>query len=186
MFGFCNKNHFYHQQFRIQVQAPNIGLNSIKQESKIRTWLQGPSFMTGHLSWWDACTDGACRDSIYVSNNQGMSDKISMWSSFVKINTWSNLQGQTRFLWAWPWISDQVLIFAKVGHCSLILCKAWKHTWGGAMHALTQFKGLAPTEAEIRLVVLRFYSPINPIGSCQAQSVCLTTLLLGRLSPLRG
>ena len=32
--------------------------------------------------------------------------------------------------------------------------------------------------------VLRFYGPVNPMVSCWAQSVYLTTLLLGRLSPL--
>ena len=32
--------------------------------------------------------------------------------------------------------------------------------------------------------VLRFYRPANPMGSCRAQSVYLTTILLGRLSPL--
>ena len=32
--------------------------------------------------------------------------------------------------------------------------------------------------------VLRFYYPVNPMGSCQAWSVYLTTLLLDRLSPL--
>ena len=34
--------------------------------------------------------------------------------------------------------------------------------------------------------VLRFYGPVNPMGSCRAQSVYLTTRLLGRLSPLSG
>ena len=34
------------------------------------------------------------------------------------------------------------------------------------------------------LFVLRFYGPVNPMGSCQARSVYLTTHLLGRLSPL--
>ena len=34
------------------------------------------------------------------------------------------------------------------------------------------------------LFVLRFYRPLNPIGSCLVWSVYLTTLLLGRLSPL--
>ena len=34
--------------------------------------------------------------------------------------------------------------------------------------------------------VLRFYGPVNPMGSCQARSVYLTTRLLGRLSPLSG
>ena len=32
------------------------------------------------------------------------------------------------------------------------------------------------------LFVLRFYGPVNTIGSCRAQSVYLTTSLLGRLS----
>ena len=36
------------------------------------------------------------------------------------------------------------------------------------------------------LFVLRFYSSINPMGSCPAWSIYLTTLLLGRLSPLSG
>ena len=36
------------------------------------------------------------------------------------------------------------------------------------------------------LFVLRFYGPVNPLGSCRARSVYLTTRLLGRLSPLSG
>ena len=36
------------------------------------------------------------------------------------------------------------------------------------------------------LFVLRFYGPVNPIRSCQARPVYLTTSLLGRLSPLSG
>ena len=36
------------------------------------------------------------------------------------------------------------------------------------------------------LFVLRFYGPVNPIRSCRARSVYLTTCLLGRLSPLSG
>ena len=36
------------------------------------------------------------------------------------------------------------------------------------------------------LFVLRFYGPVNPVGSCRARSVYLTTHLLGRLSPLCG
>ena len=36
------------------------------------------------------------------------------------------------------------------------------------------------------LFVLRFYGSVNPMGSCRAQSVYLTTRLLGRLSPLSG
>ena len=34
------------------------------------------------------------------------------------------------------------------------------------------------------LFVLRFYGPVNPMGSYRARSVYLTTRLLGRLSPL--
>ena len=34
------------------------------------------------------------------------------------------------------------------------------------------------------LFVLRFYCPVNPMGSCRARSVYLSILLLGRLSPL--
>ena len=36
------------------------------------------------------------------------------------------------------------------------------------------------------LFVLRFYGPVNPMGSCRARSVYLTTRLLDRLSPLSG
>ena len=36
------------------------------------------------------------------------------------------------------------------------------------------------------LFLLRFYRPVNPMGSCRARSVYLTTHLLGRLSPLSG
>ena len=38
----------------------------------------------------------------------------------------------------------------------------------------------------IILFVLRFYGPVNSMGSYRARSVYLTTLLLGRLSPLSG
>ena len=37
-----------------------------------------------------------------------------------------------------------------------------------------------------KLGVLRFYGPVNPMGSYQVQSVYLITRLLGRLSPLSG
>ena len=36
------------------------------------------------------------------------------------------------------------------------------------------------------LFVLRFYGPVNPMGSFRAWSVYLTTRILGRLSPLSG
>ena len=37
---------------------------------------------------------------------------------------------------------------------------------------------------EVSMFVLRFYIPVNPMGSCQARSIYLTRLLLGRLSQL--
>ena len=44
----------------------------------------------------------------------------------------------------------------------------------------------SPMLTQVYLFVLRFYSPVNPMGSCRARSVYLTTRLLGRLSPLSG
>ena len=41
-------------------------------------------------------------------------------------------------------------------------------------------------QKRLYLFVLRFYGPVNPMGSCRARSVYLTTHLLGRLSPLSG
>ena len=45
---------------------------------------------------------------------------------------------------------------------------------------------LYDTAKFVCLFVLRFYGPVNPMGSCRARSVYLTTRLLGRLSPLSG
>ena len=42
----------------------------------------------------------------------------------------------------------------------------------------------ATNEQRKVLFVLRFYGPVNPMGSCQAWLVYLITHLLGRLSPL--
>ena len=39
---------------------------------------------------------------------------------------------------------------------------------------------------QVSLFVLRFYSPVNPVGSCRVRSVYLITRLLGRLNPLSG
>ena len=61
--------------------------------------------------------------------------------------------------------------------------------WGqrGAMRTILHWDWhiLARTEG-ICLFVLKFYGPVNPMGSCWARSVYLTTCLLGRLSPLSG
>ena len=45
---------------------------------------------------------------------------------------------------------------------------------------------LCKVEHIMVLFVLRFYGPVNPMGSCRPRSVYLTTRLLGRLSPLSG
>ena len=61
-----------------------------------------------------------------------------------------------------------------------------KHYWN---HYLKEKKNDYNIKYKIVLVglfVLKFYGPVNPIGSYQAQSVYVTTLLLGRLSPLIG
>ena len=46
--------------------------------------------------------------------------------------------------------------------------------------------GRPPSHVCLFVFVLRFYNPVNPMGSCWAWSVYLTTLLLDRLSPLIG
>ena len=48
------------------------------------------------------------------------------------------------------------------------------------------FSWFCPALAHMILFVLRFYGPVNPMGSCRAWSVYLTTRLLGRLCPLSG
>ena len=45
---------------------------------------------------------------------------------------------------------------------------------------------LSLTGIQVCLFMLMFYGPVNPMGSCQAWSIYLTTRLLGRLSPLSG
>ena len=62
---------------------------------------------------------------------------------------------------------------------------------GKAEQKCAQLKARAkasPTELSSSdlLFVLRFYGPVNPMGSCRARSVYLSTHLLGRLSPLSG
>ena len=47
-------------------------------------------------------------------------------------------------------------------------------------------KGKNSLPLRVVLFVLRFYGSVNPMGSCRARSVYLTTRLLGRLRPLSG
>ena len=55
------------------------------------------------------------------------------------------------------------------------------HNYPGSTECILRFSNLT-----VCLFILRFYGPINPMGSCRARSVYLTTRLLGRLSPLSG
>ena len=59
--------------------------------------------------------------------------------------------------------------------------KLLKAPYSSKIDILSPMKGLF-----VCLFVLRFYGPVNPMGSCRARSVYLTTRLLGRLSPLSG
>ena len=51
---------------------------------------------------------------------------------------------------------------------------------------IQQSRGITLRQTIRSLFVLRFYGPVNPMGSCRAWSVYLTTRFLGRLSPLSG
>ena len=47
-------------------------------------------------------------------------------------------------------------------------------------------KNEVPVILFVCLFMLRFYGPVNPMGSYRARSAYLTTHLLGRLSPPSG
>ena len=51
---------------------------------------------------------------------------------------------------------------------------------------VTSCKNTSTISKNLDVVVLRFYGPVNPMGSCRARSVYLTTRLLGRHSPPSG
>ena len=63
-------------------------------------------------------------------------------------------------------------------------CVYTSQTW--YMLLSLYFCGTVELFSNFSLFVLRFYGPVNPMGSCRARSVYLTTRLLGRLSPLSG
>ena len=66
----------------------------------------------------------------------------------------------------------QTLIRCRVLRCLIWICTVCQCTNPGF------------TDNPLCLFVLRFHGPVNPMGSCRVPSVYLTTLLLGRLSPL--
>ena len=57
-------------------------------------------------------------------------------------------------------------------------------TW--LLNKFISFLAVLSWKTGLVLFVLRFYGPVNPMGSCRARSVYLATRLLGRLSPLSG
>ena len=61
------------------------------------------------------------------------------------------------------------------------MCKTTVHN-GIAGVAFTRYSLFILLQFD--LFVLRFYGPVNSMGSCRARSAYLTTRLLGRLSPL--
>ena len=67
---------------------------------------------------------------------------------------------------------------------SSIKCAWMIHESIAFMHSLTSIIGLLQLRYCWKICLCGFYSPVNPMESCWAQSVYLTTLLLGRLSPL--
>ena len=67
--------------------------------------------------------------------------------------------------------------------------RIWRLTWMTDQNISCFFQKKAfwlraCTNALVCLFVLRFYGPVNPMGSCWVRSVYLPTHLLGRLSPL--
>ena len=63
---------------------------------------------------------------------------------------------------------------------------SWKQGYSRCLSYFRFLHGISSECSCYELFVLRFYGPVNPMGSCQAWSVYLTTRLLGRLSPLSG
>ena len=68
----------------------------------------------------------------------------------------------------------------------ILAAKYLKNLWVFVRFASLNYKSVYKQVLNKFLSVLRFYGPVNPMGSCRARSVYLTTRLLGRLSPLSG
>ena len=73
------------------------------------------------------------------------------------------------------------------------IISVWHHSWEAGLtpnydkrHYISKISAEVNKEVSPCLFVLRFYGPVNPMESCRARSVYLTTRLLGRLSPLSG
>ena len=83
----------------------------------------------------------------------------------------------------WNNYSYTILLWSEIrGWCSL---HSYQKFGKGANYIF-----LLPFQLRVLFYVLTFYSPangpVNPLGSCRARSVYLSTLSLGRFSPLSG
>ena len=85
------------------------------------------------------------------------------------------------------WYTDKVLsIIGKGEYSKRLTCNIVRQC---LVCLLTYFPSIDADnncEKSGDLFVLRFYGPVNPLGSYRTRSVYLTTLLLIRLSPLSG
>ena len=88
--------------------------------------------------------------------------------------------------WVIRWVIRGVIELWMFGHVfvDVLHLDLEEETVGVGAAELTPVPVLFPEL--VCLFVLRFYGPVNPMGSCRARSVYLTTHLLGRLSPLSG
>ena len=73
---------------------------------------------------------------------------------------------------------DQTAPYEILGHLPYLFCYQQIQFWMFFALFFFIFKFL------VCLFMLRFYGPVNPMGSCRTRSVYQTTRLLGRLSPL--
>ena len=78
-------------------------------------------------------------------------------------------------------LTDRTRVHSRNGYFQNLLCSKGRNSKSRSTR-ITNFVVLRC----FCLFVLRFYGPVNSMESCRAQSVYLTTRLLGRLSPLSG
>ena len=93
----------------------------------------------------------------------------------------------------WNWVLTMIWCYTSIKHKWAMPCKnvpsepmlTVKAKTSLCIHAVWAGPSLFPYRFIGHcLFVLRFYGPVNPMGSCRARSIYLTTRLLGRLSPL--
>ena len=109
--------------------------------------------------------------AIFVSKSRVCNSSNKIWSEFYDLYA----HAQPIFLHCCQF---QIIILTTVecAETQTLLCHMYK--------AIFVSKSRVCNSSN--LFVLRFYGPVNPMGSCRARSVYLTTRLLGRLSPLSG